>query len=381
LTCDCGGSIEYDADYIPKQIVDIQVVVDVTEERVYKGKCACCGKVHSGCFSDGFDSPVQYGPGVKAFAAMLNAYANVSINKITEIISSVTGGVISMSDGTIVNFTNALAKNLEDTVEYIKNQLIISKVLNVDETSCRVNGGLDWVHVYANSDFTLFLHKDKRGGFCDKDGVDDEFAILKLFSGILVHDHFKSFYKYTTMTHAECNAHILRYLLSIIQILAHPWATDMSDLLCQANQMKKQRIAQDFDCMGTEQLLSISTRYDEILAAGQAQYLAATEGKKNISHYNDERLLLDRLAEYKDEHLRFLTDFDAPFDNNEAERGARTIKGKIKTAGCFRSSKGADNYAEIASLISTLRKQRLNIFSNLLSLFKGNNPSFVPDPT
>ncbi len=29
-------------------------------------------------------------------------------------------------------------------------------------------------------------------------------------------------------------------------------------------------------------------------------------GKNNISYYNDERLLLKRLEEYKQEHLRFL---------------------------------------------------------------------------
>jgi len=359
------------------------VEVSVTEERCFSGVCECCKKVHVGQFSESFENPVQYGPGIKAFIALLNTYANVSVNKITEIVRSITGGAISMSDGTVINIINALSKELEETVEYIKKQLIISKVLNVDETGCRVNGGLDWLHIYANSDFTLFEHKENRGGFSVSENTDenDYSDILRLFSGILVHDHFKSYYKFTAMTHAECNAHILRYLLSIIQILAHQWATDMSDLLREANKLKKQRITQGSYYLGPEEIEAVSKRYDEILASGEFEYKAAIEGKKNISYYNDERLLLARLKEFKNEHLRFLVDFDAPFDNNEAERGAKFVKGKTKAAGCFRSDIGAANYARIASLISTLRKQHKNIFSDLYNIFNGERPSLLPIPT
>ena len=33
--------------------------------------------------------------------------------------------------------------------------------------------------------------------------------LLKFFTGILIHDHFKPYYKYEQITHAECNAHVL----------------------------------------------------------------------------------------------------------------------------------------------------------------------------
>ena len=125
-----------------------------------------------------------------------------------------------------------------------------------------------------------------------------------------------------------------------------------------------------------KELDCISARYDEILETGKAQYAAATENKKNISYFNDERLLLKRLGEYKQEHLRFLTNFDVPFDNNGSERGARFFKGKLKVAGCFRSEEGVRNYAKIASLISTLKKQGANVYISINDIYNGILPSF-----
>jgi len=83
-----------------------------------------------------------------------------------------------------------------------------------------------------------------------------------------------------------------------------------------------------------------------------------------------------RLGEYKEEHLRFLTNFDVPFDNNGSERAARFFKGKIKVAGCFRSEEGAKNYVKIASLISTLKKQGANVYVTINDIFNGILPSF-----
>ena len=54
---------------------------------------------------------------------------------------------------------------------------------------------------------------------------------------------------------------------------------------------------------------------------------------------------------------------------------------KKKVIGCFRSEKGADDYARVASLISTLRKQKLNVFDTIRDAFSGIPPPFVPSPS
>ena len=77
--------------------------------------------------------------------------------------------------------------------------------------------------------------------------------------------------------------------------------------------------------------------------------------------------------------MRFLTDFDVPFDNNESERGARFFKNKLKVSGCFRSEETAKDYAKIASLIATLKKQGANLYLALSEIFNGILPKFATE--
>ena len=367
--CSCGGVVQCGDEYTPKQVVDIKVVVDVVG--VYSGQCECCSKVYYGEFSEEFINPVQYGSNVKTLIALLTGYGNVPVNKTVDILNGISGGGLNLSEGTVVNFQKNLAEKIQQPLEIIKQRLIQCNVLGADETGCRVNGKLNWIQVFSNSQYTLFGFNKKRG-----DLYADDMDILDLFTGILVHDHFKSYYGYKLMTHAECNAHILRYLQAVIEIIKHPWAIDLAELFRDANKLKKHYLAMGRNSIDEIELTCISTRYDEILEAGKTQYAVATENNKNISYFNDERLLLIRLGEYKQEHLRFLTNFDVPFDNNGSERDARFFKGKLKVAGCFRSDEGAINYAKIASLISTLRKQGANVYVSINDIFNGILPTF-----
>lgn len=305
---------------------------------------------------------------LKTLIALLNGYGNVTINKAVDILNGINGGALHLSEGTVVNFQKSLAEKIQQPLEIIKQRLIQCNVLGADETGCRVNGKLNLIQVFSNSHYTLFGFNKKRG-----DLYADDMDILDLFSGILVHDHFKSYYCYTLKTHAECNAHILRYLQAVIEIMKHSWATDLAELFRYANKLKKQYLVLGRNSIDEKELDCISARYDEILETGKVQYVTATENKKNISYYNDERLLLKRLGEYKQEHLRFLTNFEVPFDNNGSERGSRFFKGKLKVAGCFRSEEGN---AKIASLISTLKKQGANVYISINDIFNGILPVF-----
>ena len=150
----------------------------------------------------------------------------------------------------------------------------------------------------------------------------------------------------------------------------------MSELLKDAYKRKKKLLESDVVSMEEEEVKTFRNRYKEILTRGRKEYEAAIEGKTNITYYTEERRLLKRLEEYIDEHLRFLTDFAAPFSNNAAEHGAKHIKGKKKTSGGFRSDRGTDNYAVIASVIATLRKHGMNVFSAISETFRGHAPRF-----
>ena len=81
--------------------------------------------------------------------------------------------------------------------------------------------------------------------------------------------------------------------------------------------------------------------------------------------------LLLRLQKYKEETLRFAIDEKVPFTNNQAERDLRIVKLKQKVSGCFRTKKGAENFAIITSYLSTIRKSCGNILASIQAALRG----------
>lgn len=366
--CACGcHEAELTGRFSARQEADITFNVEITEERAHEGICSHCGAVVRGSHSDGFGSLVHYGDNVKSLVALLSEHGFVSIAKTAEIISSLTGGAISLSWGTIANFQKELSAKLSDTIDAIRAALIASTFIGADETGCRVGGGLKWMQVFCNNDFALFGVHDKRGD------IDGGFGILAYFVGILVHDHLSSYYNFKSLTHAECNQHILRALKGLAAAFCHSWFSEMSELLRSACHAKNELVRAGATCMPQETIDAFSEKYDAIIKKGQLEYEAAA-AKDGEGGYVEERRLLARLSEFKNEHLLFLNDFDAPFSNNVSEQSIRFYKGKGKAIGCFRSFEGAQIYARIASLIVTLRKQGRNVYDGIRAVYSGGVP-------
>ena len=107
-------------------------------------------------------------------------------------------------------------------------------------------------------------------------------------------------------------------------------------------------------------------KYDEILNDANKQYQSNYE----INAYRDEeRRLIVRLGDYKDNHLLFMYDFKIPFSNNRAETDIRPGKRKINI-GIFRTKVGAECYFQIRSFMSTFLKNNRNILSGLKDAFQ-----------
>ena len=121
-------------------------------------------------------------------------------------------------------------------------------------------------------------------------------------------------------------------------------------------------------------------RYWEAVRAGLAFHRAmpplkqyATGRTKHRPGHN----LLERLKTYKEDVLRFPSDFAVPFTNNLAEQDLRMMKVKMKISGGFRASRGASRFASLRSVVSTARKRGCNI---LQALVANLTPSSSPSP-
>jgi len=85
----------------------------------------------------------------------------------------------------------------------IKTLLLRSTVLHVDETGMKVNGSESWMHMASNKLLSHFGFHKKRGH-----EAIDSFNIVPLYNGTLIHDRFRSYFKYQC-GHSLCHAHIL----------------------------------------------------------------------------------------------------------------------------------------------------------------------------
>jgi transposase len=77
--------------------------------------------------------------------------------------------------------------------------------------------------------------------------------------------------------------------------------------------------------------------------------------------------LLIRLRDFKNDVLRFVSNFAVPFSNNQAEQDIRMMKVKMKISGGFRTKARAETFAILRSVILTARKQGWNILKTLSS--------------
>jgi transposase len=352
--CECGGKIEYiDGSYTKKQLVDVEITTNITEYREYRGICGCCG--HAVFNRSPLKDRITYGNKLKSLSNMLSVEGNVSINRIGQMLSELSGGLLKLSEGAICKWNKDLSKLLTPAIQKIKEKLLLSPVLHKDETGIRVDKKLNWFHVLSNDKYSLFYADRKRGK-----NADMEAGVLPAFKGVLVHDNLKSLYHFNC-THAECNAHILRYLKGIIESKERKWAKDMIELLIRA----KRAVQTD---LSPPEITEFHQLYDEILENGRLECLRDAKS----DYYSDEMKLLRRMKEYKTQHLLFLSDRTVPFDNNQAERDLRMIKAKTKISGCFRSADGDSVFAILKSYTSTLRKNALNIFDALCAAWQAN---------
>ena len=352
--CSCGGHIRYDGKYTAKQIADVEIRADIKEYREHIGICECCNKKTKN--QAPINDVITYGDNLKALCSMLTIEGCVSINRTQQMVSEFTSGIINLSEGTIAKWSCDLAVCVTPAVEKIKEKLLVSPVLNKDETGVRVGDKLHWFHVLGNKTYTVYTSHKNRGNEADK-----EMNVLPAYSGVLVHDHLVGLYGFTC-DHAECNAHILRYLKAVIEKKKRIWAQDMIKLLLEA----KTAVESSDKPLHHATVGKFSRRYDKILERGRQEFL-----KSETPDYNgDDMKLLRRMKEYKKEHLRFATDKNVPFDNNQAERDLRMIKAKTKISGCFRATNGGEVFANIKSYTSTLRKNGLNIFDGIRDAFR-----------
>lgn len=350
--------------------VNAVITTKVTEHQSLQVKsCPCSGEALSGEFPEGIRAYVQYGDSISVLAGLLSTYGAVSAMRIHVLLGSLLG--VSLSTGTITSMVSKCAEKVGSTLETIKAMLTGSKVANFDETGTDVNGKTIWVHNSSTPELTYQTINAKRG----QEGMEGN-GVLTEFGGIAVHDCWSPYWKYDGVTHAVCNAHLLRELTGVEQYSPdHQWAPGFKALLRTMKKARDKAVAKGKMKLSYYYLHKFDTEYDRLMKIADEECPVSPkplQKRKGRKKKGKERSLIERLMALKASVCLFVKDFDVPFDNNQAERDVRNVKTKTKVSGCFRTESGAQDYLDIMSYISTGGKHGVSAYEALTAAFAGN---------
>lgn len=363
--CQCTN-LEDTGEVIEKDCLDYKIVVTKTRHGFRVQRCSQCGKeVHERIPAD-LKEENQYGVQVQATALTLMNQGNVSLNKVRKMIYGFTEGEIQLSEGYLCKLQERASRNAWDFCEDIRKEILKQDIISWDDTVIMINTNRACLRFYGTDKLALYkahMHKNKEGLDNDK--------ILKLLpdTTTVVHDHNKVNYnKDYSFDNAECNGHLLRDLKKVQDNLGHKWAENLAKLLTDTNRKRDELIdngVSKFDPM------TLSRFFDEFNSIMIEAYRENAEA--NSKYYaSDEKTLILRILDYKNEYLAWVVNFDIPFTNNLSERSLRGIKSKMKISGQFQNVKTASFYANIKSYLETCYRNGVNEFYALIRLCRGD---------
>lgn len=346
--------------------------VEVTAHQVQAKVCGRCGVRNTAEFPAGVQAPVQYGAGVRSVAAYLMGYQLLPYERCAEAMSELFN--CPLSPGTLATWLKGCAGELIEPMMLITEGLRKSAVIGVAETSLRVAGRQEWVHVTATDNLTLLVHDQRRGA-----PAISEIDILPQYQGVAVPDGFSSYDQYRQCRHAQCNAHLLRELNYVIETSQPVWAAEMKALLLELKAVVDKARERGRNKLASCRKAEFLRKYDERIEAATKQYgtLQRKKGRAKQPPAAESpltaagRKLAGRLDTKRADILLFMQDFSVPFDNNQSERDLRMLKVKQKVSGCFRTGVGAEEFCRLRSYVATLKKQGRSVMESIKSVFAG----------
>ncbi len=357
-----------DVGFETRQVFDIDISRVVTEYQAQRLENEA-GKSFIAPFPEGVTKAVQYGKRLKAHAVYLSQYQLLPYKRIQDYFTDQLH--IPLSEGSLYNFNRQAYAQLAEFERISKDRLAQAACAHADETSINIDGKRRWLHCLSNDTWTHFFAHDKRGT-----EAMNAIGILPRFQGILCHDHWKPYYRYSC-THALCNAHHLRELTRAFEQDQQAWADDMKQLLEKINQV----VDDAGGSLAPDVANQYRKRYRILLEKAEIECpppdKPPEKAKRGRIKRSKARNLLERLIHYEADVLRFMDNPVVPFTNNRGENDIRMTKVQQKISGCFRSTEGAKIFCRVRGYLSTCRKQGMSASQAMMLVFEGILPDFA----
>ena len=343
-----------DLHAVAGQLLDVNQItelpdpkVEVIEVRQYVVNCPHCGQPQVEPAPEGLEMDRTFGSRLEATVVYYRQEQHISYLRTEATLRELHGMVISQ--GGIDQIMQRAGQKAIQEAEMIQAEVCQSKVINSDETGCRVDSGNWWQWVFCTLHAVLHVIRDNRSEDVIREVMAEHTA------EVWGSDCLTSQLKAPTREHQLCMSHQIRNLQAVID-RSPPvfWAQAMQKLFRYAIHIHNQRNRLSPETFQAK-VKCIEHHCDWLLQ----QPLTDPDANRLQRRYQKHRQSL----------FVFLYRSDVSPTNNVSERALRPSVIHRKVIGCFRSKWGAQAYAALAMVIDTAELNGINAFGAIQSLF------------
>ena len=302
-TCPKCEAVFPDASQTPQQIYERielpPVRPDVTQVRLFGGRCACCGERVTAEAPPGLEQGSPFGRSIAAMVVYLHYAHAIGMERLATLMDELFG--LSISEGAISNILARSREPLLDAASTIEKVVLASPVVCSDETSARVNRKNWWEWVFVTTVAVLHVIKPSRG----KAVVTALFGEIR--PEVWVSDMLGS-QKGHGVEWQVCLAHLLRDAKYAIECGDTAFSAPFRKLLLRAIAIGQRRETLK-DTTLRQYLYDLERRLDRII-------MVVPIGEPG-------RKLRNRMLANRAHLFVFMTRRDVPFTNNISERHLR----------------------------------------------------------
>ncbi len=307
---------------------------DVTQVRLFGGRCACCGERVVAAAPAGLEPGSPFGQSIAALVVYLHYAHAIGMQRLAILMEEIFS--LSLSEGAISNMLARAREPLLVAAATIHATVLASPVVCSDETSARVSGKNWWEWVFIGTKAVLHVIRPSRG----KAVVQALFGEIRPM--VWVSDMLGS-QRGHAVEWQVCLAHLLRDATYAIECGDTAFSAAFKRLLLRA--------------------IAIGRRRDDLKDITLRQYLADLDRRLDrimvaVPSGEPGRKLRKRIAANRAHLFVFITNRAVPYTNNISERHLRPSVIFRKVTNGFRCEWGAETYAAFRSLVSTAKANR-----------------------
>lgn len=334
----CGADVSQspqDACEVYDRIEIPPIAPEITRVSLHGGVCPCCARRFKAEAPAGLEPGSPFGPNLRAFVIYLRFTQGVGFERLSRLMKDVFG--LDISEGALVNILSAAREGFAAANAAIRARLLSGSVICSDETGLRVGKRSWWLWVFHHRENACFLTHPRRS----KEAVEEFLGDVR--PQVWVADRYGAQAGWAE-DRQVCLAHLLRDTQYVIDEGDGVFAPALRHFIGVTCDEAGRRDTWN-DATLKIHKRRLEAQLDRILVLTPV-HPAGVKWKKTIEKLRPNLLV-------------FMSNRDVPPTNNESERSLRPCATYRKITNGFRSQWGAQQYADIRSVIETGRRQSI----------------------